>query len=323
MKPTDVLFEICYQVPCIFLGDTDHKPFVSADADLATFDLEGDEDYMVLACDGLWDTVKPQDLLLIVNKHLKEGHDRSTVSQKLVQVAKDNGSNDNISVIVVYFRKEVAEPRPDSGITFNFGGLREKGPEKEDPGKGDEDKGHNKEGPTSPQNQDEGSKVEGSGESGKKASNLTLSSSSTSQEGQTDKAEPVVSQSPSSQGSQSYSSCDKTDTTPSMLSAKSSVMISEPSFLIYCRDNEASNKVSPEVTKGSRSDRVAQEKSNPSSPKHAPNGPSVCVNNNSILKPLSQNAPKSKQSSPKRQSSMKSTGKDSISSKTPAGKHAI
>lgn len=62
----------------------------------------GDEDFLILACDGLWDVVKPVEAVDLVVQHLAEGGDRSSVAKLLVDSAKTGGSNDNISVVVVF-----------------------------------------------------------------------------------------------------------------------------------------------------------------------------------------------------------------------------
>lgn len=57
---------------------------------------------MVLACDGLWDTVGREEVVRLVNAHVAEGNNRDTVAKLLVDTAKREGSGDNISVIVVF-----------------------------------------------------------------------------------------------------------------------------------------------------------------------------------------------------------------------------
>lgn len=66
------------------------------------FCLSGDEEFLVLACDGLWDTIGKDQAIEIVRNHLSQGNDRETVAKLLVDAAKTAGSSDNISVIVVY-----------------------------------------------------------------------------------------------------------------------------------------------------------------------------------------------------------------------------
>lgn len=58
-------------------------------------------DYLVLACDGLWDVCSPEDLYTQVHVLDKAGKSPAEISQLLIQAALDAGSTDNISVVVV------------------------------------------------------------------------------------------------------------------------------------------------------------------------------------------------------------------------------
>lgn len=83
------------------IGDADHKPYVSGEADYEEYEMEGDEEFLILACDGLWDMVEPCDAVQCVQTCL-QANDRDGAAEKLVQLAKDNNSLDNITVLVVY-----------------------------------------------------------------------------------------------------------------------------------------------------------------------------------------------------------------------------
>nr|XP_023675233.1 protein phosphatase 1E [Paramormyrops kingsleyae] len=87
------------------IGDSEHKPYICGDADHSTFQLDGSEDYLILACDGFYDTVSPDEAVRVVSDHLQENAgDTSMVAHKLVASARDAGSSDNITVIVVFLR---------------------------------------------------------------------------------------------------------------------------------------------------------------------------------------------------------------------------
>ncbi|CAN0057157.1 unnamed protein product [Lampetra planeri] len=87
------------------IGDMEHKPYVSCDADCATFPLDGSEDYLLLACDGFYDTVQPDEAARIVGEHLRENDgDPAMLAHRLVASARDAGSSDNITVLVVFLR---------------------------------------------------------------------------------------------------------------------------------------------------------------------------------------------------------------------------
>ncbi|XP_034462336.1 protein phosphatase 1E [Hippoglossus hippoglossus] len=87
------------------IGDSEHKPYICGDADHDIFPLDGSEDYLILACDGFWDTVNSDEAVRVVSDHLEENSgDTTMVAHKLVASARDAGSSDNISVIVVFLR---------------------------------------------------------------------------------------------------------------------------------------------------------------------------------------------------------------------------
>ena len=68
---------------------------------------------MVLACDGLWDFITFDHLVQLVYECLrKKNGDRSTVAAYLMDAAMNEGSSDNISVIVVFFRENIVVPKP-------------------------------------------------------------------------------------------------------------------------------------------------------------------------------------------------------------------
>ncbi|XP_061595253.1 protein phosphatase 1E [Cololabis saira] len=96
------------------IGDSEHKPYICGDADHGIFPLDGSEDYLILACDGFWDTVSPDEAVRVVSDHLQENAgDTTMVAHKLVASARDAGSSDNITVIVVFLR-DPRSPLPTS-----------------------------------------------------------------------------------------------------------------------------------------------------------------------------------------------------------------
>ncbi|XP_059193914.1 LOW QUALITY PROTEIN: protein phosphatase 1F [Centropristis striata] len=102
------------------IGDFDQKPYVSGDADCSTTQLFGDEDYVLLACDGFFDSIKPSEVPHMVLDALQQSGEPEDggdapleksedtiglrVAQQLVGHAKEAGSSDNISVMLVFLR---------------------------------------------------------------------------------------------------------------------------------------------------------------------------------------------------------------------------
>ncbi|XP_054250351.1 protein phosphatase 1E [Indicator indicator] len=121
------------------IGDAEHKPYICGDADSASTVLDGSEDYLILACDGFYDTVNPDEAVKVVADHLKENNgDSSMVAHKLVASARDAGSSDNITVIVVFLRDmnapvSVSEESEWTENSFQ-GGQEDGGEDKENHG---------------------------------------------------------------------------------------------------------------------------------------------------------------------------------------------
>ncbi|KAH1178971.1 protein phosphatase 1E isoform X1 [Mauremys mutica] len=121
------------------IGDAEHKPYICGDADSTSTVLDGSEDYLILACDGFYDTVNPDEAVKVVADHLKENNgDSSMVAHKLVASARDAGSSDNITVIVVFLRdmNTAVNVSEDSDWTENSfqGGQEDNGEDKENHG---------------------------------------------------------------------------------------------------------------------------------------------------------------------------------------------
>jgi len=55
-----------------------------------------------VACDGLWDVMNDQEVADVVSKQRTEGKNAEDVAKFLVDLAKEKGSKDNISVIVIF-----------------------------------------------------------------------------------------------------------------------------------------------------------------------------------------------------------------------------
>lgn len=108
------------------IGDASDKKFVIGQADVSTFDLAGSEDYLVIACDGLWDVVSETEAVQAVHAHLaSEAGSKQSVAKELVRCARAEGSGDNITVIVVYFKAFEGGPPPPAPPA-----LQEESPDK-------------------------------------------------------------------------------------------------------------------------------------------------------------------------------------------------
>ena len=81
----------------------ENKPAVNSEPDVASIELDGTEDYIILACDGIWDVIRPSKVPQLVYAHLTGGGSKEMVAKSLIDHAKAEGSSDNMTAIVVFF----------------------------------------------------------------------------------------------------------------------------------------------------------------------------------------------------------------------------
>lgn len=91
-------------------GDVDAAPFLSHRPDVFRYQLDRNDKFFVIACDGLWDVLSNQD---VVNFVLLNCYDATTnnkintninIAKRLAEWALRKGSTDNITVVVVFLK---------------------------------------------------------------------------------------------------------------------------------------------------------------------------------------------------------------------------
>ena len=70
-------------------------------AQVFTHELTPEDEFLVVACDGLWDTLSNDKVVTIIQDTVKHP---AMVAQRLATEAINAGSGDNISVIVVFLQ---------------------------------------------------------------------------------------------------------------------------------------------------------------------------------------------------------------------------
>ncbi|BFG37816.1 hypothetical protein CerSpe_240900 [Prunus speciosa] len=83
------------------IGDDDLKPAVTAEPEITETILSAEDEYLVMASDGLWDVVSNAEVVSIIKDTVKEP---GMCSKRLATEAAERGSKDNITVIVVFLR---------------------------------------------------------------------------------------------------------------------------------------------------------------------------------------------------------------------------
>jgi len=95
-------------------GDHDFKvphngakeDWVSCEPHIKVYELTQNDEFLVMACDGLWDMMKHQEVVDFVVKLKKQGKkDILDICDLLVKESLDLGSFDNVTVVIVTFNE--------------------------------------------------------------------------------------------------------------------------------------------------------------------------------------------------------------------------
>lgn len=92
------------------LGDIEYKipsakaNFVSNTPYVYSLDIDEEYDFIILACDGLWDKVSYIEAVNFVNDQREKGLSANEISMLLCKYALEKGSKDNVTVIVVILK---------------------------------------------------------------------------------------------------------------------------------------------------------------------------------------------------------------------------
>jgi len=84
-------------------GDFELEKYITCEPDVFKITMdEFQNNYIVVACDGLWDVVEDSVVIKLVSEWFEEHvDDVEGACKKLRDLAFSNGSTDNISVVVV------------------------------------------------------------------------------------------------------------------------------------------------------------------------------------------------------------------------------
>lgn len=77
---------------------------VSSDPAITEIKLEPRHDFLVLACDGVWDVISNQAVVDFISQQRNVGASAADAASALCQHAYQKGSSDNISAVVVYLK---------------------------------------------------------------------------------------------------------------------------------------------------------------------------------------------------------------------------
>lgn len=91
---------------------TPDKQMLTANPDINTVELCDDDDFLVLACDGIWDCMSSQQLVDFIHEHINKESSLSAVCEKvldrcLAPSTLGGEGCDNMTMILVQFKKPI------------------------------------------------------------------------------------------------------------------------------------------------------------------------------------------------------------------------
>jgi serine/threonine protein phosphatase PrpC len=104
------------------IGDVNLKPYVTCDPEITTHTLTPDDQYLILASDGLWDVMSNEEVgtfitrspplpfpsppVLFISRRISQRNEFQYLARDLCDEAILLGSSDNITVLVIDLRSE-------------------------------------------------------------------------------------------------------------------------------------------------------------------------------------------------------------------------
>ncbi|XP_055543005.1 protein phosphatase 1F-like [Wyeomyia smithii] len=86
------------------IGDASYKPYVTSDPDTTCINLNGKEDFLIIASDGLWESLTEDNIAILVYRHIAANKGcADSVADEIIDRAR-KGTSDNITVVVVFFK---------------------------------------------------------------------------------------------------------------------------------------------------------------------------------------------------------------------------
>jgi protein phosphatase 2C family protein 2/3 len=87
----------------VFLQGSDEPSPLIAQPEVLHERMSPLDEFVVLACDGVWDVMSPEQVVHYVRRRLLQHGDPQQAAEELTQKALDLNSIDNVSAIVVRF----------------------------------------------------------------------------------------------------------------------------------------------------------------------------------------------------------------------------
>ena len=89
--------------PSLFLASHVHYDSTANVPDIHEFKLMVGDEFLVMACDGLWDVMNSQEVVTCVKDELMQRRSPQQAVQKLFEEAMDRSTVDNVTIVLICF----------------------------------------------------------------------------------------------------------------------------------------------------------------------------------------------------------------------------
>jgi serine/threonine protein phosphatase PrpC len=86
------------------IGDRSERPSVTAEPDIIAVPVEEDDEFIIIATDGLWDVMESAESVEYVKYVLDAGLNREKVAAQMVDEALRRGTYDNVTVVIIWLK---------------------------------------------------------------------------------------------------------------------------------------------------------------------------------------------------------------------------
>ena len=84
------------------IGDRSERPHVTAEPEVIALPLEKEDEFIILATDGLWDVFESNEAVDLVQRLIEQGLPRDQVARWIVEESMRRGTYDNVTVVIVW-----------------------------------------------------------------------------------------------------------------------------------------------------------------------------------------------------------------------------
>jgi serine/threonine protein phosphatase PrpC len=85
------------------IGDSSLSKFVTAVPTILKVDRTKEDEFIIIATDGLWDVIKHKEACEFIRTQLQEKKPRSEISKLITEEALRKRTNDNVTVVIIFF----------------------------------------------------------------------------------------------------------------------------------------------------------------------------------------------------------------------------